>query len=222
MPTNLSMVEAASLPLVLLTAIQAFTEKTKVGPGTKVFIQGGTGGLGSVAIQVAKKLGATVATTVSTKNVETAKALGTDVVVDYRTQRYEDFVSGYDVVLDTLGKAETIRSMKVLRPGGTLVTVVGAPEKSFAKQLGKPFLAPVMQLLSRKERKAAKQAGVEYSFLFMRANGSQLAEWTPAIEAGEVKPLIGETFAFDQLPEVLAQMAAGKSKPGKTVVTVSE
>ena len=143
-------------------------------------------------------------------------------VVDYRTQRYEDFVSGYDVVLDTLGKAETIRSMKVLRPGGTLVTVVGAPEKSFAKQLGKPLLSPLFQRISRKERKAAKQAGVEYSFLFMRANGAQLAEWTPAIEAGEIKPLIGETFAFDQLPEALAQMAAGKSKPGKTVVTVSE
>ena len=109
MPNNLTFAEAASLPLVLLTAIQAFTEKVQIRPGDKVFIQGGAGGAGSIAVQVSKYLGATVATTVSTKNVELARQLGADVVVDYRTQRYEDHVRDYDVVLDTLGKGETVR-----------------------------------------------------------------------------------------------------------------
>lgn len=221
-PSNLSMEEAASLPLVLLTAIQAFTEKSTVRPGTKVFIQGGTGGLGSIAIQVAKHLGATVATTVSTANVELAAKLGADIVIDYRTQNYEDHLSDFDVVLDTLGGNETTRAMKVLAPGGTLISVVAAPDPSFAQQLGKPFLRPVMWWLSRRQRKAAKAAGVNYRFLFMRASGEQLAAYIPAIESGAIQPLIGHTYQFEQLPEALQLSQSGRSNPGKIVVTVGE
>lgn len=221
-PSNLSMKEAASLPLVLLTAIQAFTEKSTVRPGTKVFIQGGTGGLSSIAIQVAKHLGATVATTVSTANVELAAKLGADIVIDYRTQNYEDHLSDFDVVLDTLGGNETTRAMKVLAPGGTLISVVAAPDPSFAQQLGKPFLRPVMWWLSRRQRKAAKAAGVNYRFLFMRASGEQLAAYIPAIESGAIQPLIGHTYQFEQLPEALQLSQSGRSNPGKIVVTVGE
>ena len=221
-PSNLSMEEAASLPLVLLTAIQAFTEKSTVRPGIKVFIQGGTGGLGSIAIQVAKHLGATVATTVSTANVELAAKLGADIVIDYRTQNYEDHLSDFDVVLDTLGGNETTRAMKVLAPGGTLISVVAAPDPSFAQQLGKPFLRPVMWWLSRRQRKAAKAAGVNYRFLFMRASGEQLAAYIPAIESGAIQPLIGHTYQFEQLPEALQLSQSGRSNPGKIVVTVGE
>lgn len=221
-PSNLSMKEAASLPLVLLTAIQAFTEKSTVRPDTKVFIQGGTGGLGSIAIQVAKHLGATVATTVSTANVELAAKLGADIVIDYRTQNYEDHLSDFDVVLDTLGGNETTRAMKVLAPGGTLISVVAAPDPSFAQQLGKPFLRPVMWWLSRRQRKAAKAAGVNYRFLFMRASGEQLAAYIPAIESGAIQPLIGHTYQFEQLPEALQLSQSGRSNPGKIVVTVGE
>ena len=221
-PSNLSMKEAASLPLVLLTAIQAFTEKSTVRPGTKVFIQGGTGGLGSIAIQVAKHLGATVATTVSTANVELAAKLGADIVIDYRTQNYEDHLSDFDVILDTLGGNETTRAMKVLAPGGTLISVVAAPDPSFAQQLGKPFLRPVMWWLSRRQRKAAKAAGVNYRFLFMRASGEQLAAYIPAIESGAIQPLIGHTYQFEQLPEALQLSQSGRSNPGKIVVTVGE
>lgn len=221
-PSNLSMEEAASLPLVLLTAIQAFTEKSTVRPDTKVFIQGGTGGLGSIAIQVAKHLGATVATTVSTANVELAAKLGADIVIDYRTQNYEDHLSDFDVVLDTLGGNETTRAMKVLAPGGTLISVVAAPDPSFAQQLGKPFLRPVMWWLSRRQRKAAKAAGVNYRFLFMRASGEQLAAYIPAIESGAIQPLIGHTYQFEQLPEALQLSQSGRSNPGKIVVTVGE
>lgn len=219
-PRTISMTEAAALPLVMLTAIQAFTEKSQVGPGTKVFIQGGTGGLGSVAIQVAKLLGAHVATTVSTPNVSTAASLGADVIVDYRTQTYEEIISDYDVVLDTLGGPETIRAMKILRPGGTLVSVAGAPEKTIAAELGKPWLAPVFQLLSRKERKAARDLDITYVFLFMRASGAQLAEYHEAVEVGKISPLIGQTFTFDRLPEALELVESGGGKPGKTMVMV--
>lgn len=221
MPANLTYAEAAGLPLVLLTAIQAFTEKAPIKPGDKVFIQGGTGGLGSIAIQVAKHLGATVATTVSTKNVELAKTLGADVVIDYRTQNYEEHISGYDIVLDTLGKGETTRSMKVLAPGGTLVTVVGAPDTDFAAQLGKKALTPVMWFLSRKERAAAKKLGVTYKFLFMRAEADQLKNYTPAIESGAIKPLVAQTLPFDRLEEALNLLAAGKGGPGKIVVEMN-
>ncbi|MCF2706879.1 NADP-dependent oxidoreductase [Arcanobacterium haemolyticum] len=220
MPSNLSFPEAASLPLVLLTAIQAMTEKVQVKPGDKVFIQGGAGGLGSIAIQVAKHLGATVATTVGTKDVELARELGADIVVDYKTQKYEDFVSEFDLVLDTLGRDELFRSMKVLRRGGHMVSVVGAPDTNFARQLGMPYLAPVLWWQSRKVRQAAKEQGVSYDFLFMRANGKQLAEFTPAVESGAIRPLVGHIFDFDSIEDALALSASGKSNPGKIVVSM--
>lgn len=219
-PRGLAPEEAASLPLVLLTAIQAFTEKARVKPGDKVFIQGGSGGLGSVAVQVAKHLGATVATTVSTPNVEVARRLGADVVVDYRTQRYEDHVRDYDVVLDTLGGEETVRSMGVLRRGGSMVSVVGAPDADFARELGKPFLIPVMWALGAKVQREARKRGIGYRFLFMRASGQQLADATPAIESGEISPLVGSVLPFARLEEALEASAAGKGGPGKIVVTM--
>lgn len=221
-PAGLSMAEAASLPLVTLTALQAFTEKTQVGQGTKVFIQGGAGGLGSAAVQIAKMLGATVATTVGTKDTELAKELGADIVVDYRTQRYEDFVSDFDVVLDTLGGAEIECSMKVLRRGGTIVSVIGKPDADLAVELGKPLLKPVMHLLSRKERAAAKRHGVTYKFLFMRADGAQLARIASAVDAGTIKPLVGHTFPFENLREELEQLGKKKVGPGKTVAVLED
>lgn len=223
-PANLTMVEAASIPLVMLTALQAFTEKTKVGPRSKVFIQGGTGGLGSIAIQVAKHLGAFVATTVSTPNVELAKELGADVVVDYRTENYELALSEYDVVLDTLGGDETLRAMKVLAPGGTLVSVVGPPDTSLAEAAGKPWLKPLMFAMSRKPRAAAKKLNVQYKFLLMHADGAKLEEYRPVLESGEIRPVVGSVFAFEDTDQALELAEAGKikgqpkPKPGKIVV----
>lgn len=223
-PTNLSMVEAASIPLVMLTAIQAFTEKTTVGPQSKVFIQGGTGGLGSIAIQVAKHLGAFVATTVSTPNVELAKDLGADVVVDYRTENYEEILRDYDMVLDTLGGDETTRAMKILTPGGTLVSVVGPPDTSLADAANKPWLKPLMFAMSRKARATAKKLNVQYKFLLMHADGAKLDEYRPALESGEIYPVVGSVFAFENVDQALELAEAGKikgqpkPKPGKIVV----
>lgn len=221
LPAGLSYAEAASLPLVLLTAIQAFTEQVQLKPGDRVFIQGGSGGLGSVAIQVAKHFGAHVATTVSTRNVELVKQLGADQVIDYRAERYDEQLRDYDVVLDTLGGAETQRAMRVLRPGGTLVSVSGAPDGSVAQVAKKPLLRPLLQLLSLRERRAAKRLGVNYRFLFMTENGRQLCDFSEALSSGAIKPVIGHTFSFEQLPEAFALLASGKSNPGKIVIEVA-
>ncbi len=218
-PVKIPLAEAAALPLVSLTAVQAFTEKTAVGPGTKVFIQGGAGGLGSIALQVAKMLGATVAVTVGTSDIALAHELGADIVVDYKTQKYEDYVKDFDVVLDTLGGKEINRSMQVLRKGGTIVSVIGSPDVELAAQLGKPFLKPIFYLLSRKERAAARQAGVTYKFLFMRANGEQLTRIAESVDAGFIKPVIGQVIPFNEIPEAL-NPSTPKTNPGKIVAEV--
>lgn len=218
MPATLSFVEAAALPLVMLTAYQAFTEKANIGKGSKVFIQGGAGGLGSVAIQVAKYLGATVATTVSTKDVEFARNLGADIVVDYRTQRYEDMVKDFDFVLDTLGGNESIRAMSVLAPGGKVVSVAGNPSQEMARDIAKPYLTPAMWWLSRKERAAAKRQGVSYEFLFMHESGEQLKQLTPAIENGTIRPQVGEVLSLEQTEQVFR---LGSRKRGKAVIEIA-
>lgn len=222
MPDGLTFAEAAGLPLVLLTAAQAFTETVRVTPGDKVFIQGGTGGLGSMAVQVAAYLGATVATTVSSPSKDLARQLGAEVVIDYHTERYEDVLRDYDVVLDTLGGGETVRAMSVLRPGGTLISVVGPPDPGFARDLGRPLLAPVMRLLSARVRRAAGKRGLVYRFLFMRANGRQLADYTPAVESGRIRPVIGHTVGIGDLTDALGLSASGHSRPGKIVVVAGE
>ena len=153
------MEEAASIPLVGLTAWQALVEVAKVKPGQKVFIQAGSGGVGTFAIQLAKHLGATVATTTSARNADLVKSLGADVVIDYKTQDFEKVLSGYDLVLNSQDTKTLEKSLRVLKPGGQLISISGPPDPAFAKELGlNPFLKIVMRLLSRGVRKKAKPA----------------------------------------------------------------
>ncbi|MFE2944951.1 NADP-dependent oxidoreductase [Streptomyces sp. NPDC059255] len=148
-PATLTMTEAASLPLVALTAWQALVERARAQPGQKVLIHGGAGGLGSIAVQLAKALGAHVASTVSTTKVDLARDLGADVVVDYRTQDFEEVLDGYDVVLDSLGGETLAKSLRVLKPGGTAISVAGPPDPAFARELGaNPLLRLAMTALS--------------------------------------------------------------------------
>lgn len=137
-PSNLTMVEAASLPLVALTAWQALVETAQLKPGQKVFIQAGSGGVGSVAIQLAKHLGAFVATTTSTPNVAWVKDLGADVVIDYRQQDFATELQDYDVVLNSLRKDELQRSLQILKPGGHLVSISGPPRPALPLRAGWP------------------------------------------------------------------------------------
>ncbi|MEE5135630.1 NADP-dependent oxidoreductase [Pseudomonas alliivorans] len=217
-PAQLTMVQAASVPLVALTAWQVLVETAKVKKGQRVLIHAGSGGVGTIAIQLAKHLGAFVATTTSTQNVEWVKALGADVVIDYKTQHFESLLQGYDVVLNSLGSDELEKSLNVLKPGGHLISISGPPTPAFAEQQKlNGVLKQVMRLLSYGIRKKARKQGVAYSFVFMRASGAQLKEVTRLIEAGIIKPILDRTFAFQQTADALAYVEQGRAK-GKVVV----
>ncbi|HEY2500355.1 MAG TPA: NADP-dependent oxidoreductase [Mycobacterium sp.] len=221
-PERLDMTEAASLPLVALTAWQALVVKARVQPGQKVLIHAGSGGLGSIAIQLAKHLGATVATTTSAKNVAWVTDLGADVVIDYKTQDVTAELSGYDLVLDTQGGATLEKSLQVLKPGGAVISVAGPPDPEFAREFGANwFLVQAMRALSFSIRRKAKKRSVTYSFLFMTANGEQLRELGALLDAGVVRPVIDRVFPFDDTLEALAYVESGRSK-GKVVVTMTD
>lgn len=218
-PATLTMAEAASLPLVALTSWQALVERARLRPGQMVLIHAGSGGVGTIAIQLAKHLGATVATTVSAANIDLVKSLGADVVVDYRTQAFETVLRDYDVVLDTLGGQNLIKSLRVLKPGGRLISIAGPPDPAFARELGaNPIIRLAMTALSFQTRRRARRHGVTYSFLFMKASGDQLRELTPLIDAGKIRPVIDRVFPFKETREALAYVEAGRAKAGKVVV----
>lgn len=219
-PANLTMEEAASIPLVGLTAWQALVDVAKVMPGHKVFIQAGSGGVGTFAIQLAKHLGATVATTTSAANADLVRGLGADVVIDYRTQDFEQLLKDYDLVLHSQDAAALEKSLKVLKPGGQVISISGPPDVPFAKALKlNLFFRFVMRMLSRSAMKTAAARGVGYSFLFMRADGAQLAQIAKLIDAGVIRSVVDRVFPFAQTPEALAYVETGRAK-GKVVVSI--
>jgi NADPH:quinone reductase-like Zn-dependent oxidoreductase len=219
-PATLSMAEAASVPLVALTAWQALVEKASVQPGQKVLIHAGSGGVGTYAIQLAKHLGATVATTTGTTNVDWVRDLGADIVIDYKTQDFEKIVKGYDVVLDSQSGDTLAKSLRVLKPGGIAIGIAGPPDPDFARQLGRRVpLLPVMATLSWTTRRAARRRSARYSFLFMRASGAQLEEITKLVESGALRPVVERTYPFHEAPQALAHAESGRSK-GKVVIAM--
>lgn len=220
-PAALSVHEAAAVPLVALAAWQILVERAHVTPGQKVLVHAGAGGLGSTVIQLAKHLGAHVATTANGARAELVRNLGADVVIDYTTQDFSHILSDYDLVVDSVGGENLMKSLTVLKPGGLVIGVTGPPDAGFAKQLGapKPFEF-VLSFLSRKVRRAATKLGVRYSFFFMHASGTQLQELAALYDAGHMRPVIDSTFTFDQTLEALAYVENGKSKAGKVVVTL--
>ncbi|MFB6420061.1 MULTISPECIES: NADP-dependent oxidoreductase [Bradyrhizobium] len=221
-PKNISMEEAASIPLVGLTAWQALVEVGQLKPGQKVFIQAGSGGVGTFAIQLAKHLGAIVATTTSAKNAELVKSLGADLVIDYKTQDFEKVLSDYDLVLHSQDAEALGKSLRVLKPGGLLISITGPPDPEFAKRQGMNlFLRLVMRLLSRGARKKARSLGVHFSFLFMRAQGQQLSEITSLIESGVIRPVVDKVFPFEKTGDALAYVETGRAK-GKVAIAVRQ
>lgn len=219
-PKNLSMEESASIPLVGLTAWQVLIERANLEKGQKVLIHAGSGGVGTFAIQLAKHLGATVATTTSTANVELVQHLGADIVIDYKKEIFEKILNGYDVVLNSLDKETLEKSLEVLKPGGKLISISGPPDVAFAEKTGLNwFLRQATRLLSFGIRKKAKAHGVSYSFLFMRANGEQLRRITPLLEAGTIRPIIDRVFPFEATNEALKYLEKGRAK-GKVVIKV--
>lgn len=220
-PESLTLHEAAAVPLVALAAWQILVDRAQVKPGQKVLVHAGAGGLGSTLIQLAKHLGATVATTTSTATEELVKSLGADIVIDYTKDDFSTVLSAYDLVLDSLGGKNLEKSLRVLKPGGLAIGVAGPPDAGFAKQLGAPaFMGVVLNVLSRKVRKQAKRLGVRYEFFFMQANGTQLRELGALYDGGQLRPVIDRTFPFDQTPEAMAYVEQGRTKAGKVVVSV--
>ncbi|MBB4126971.1 NADPH:quinone reductase-like Zn-dependent oxidoreductase [Xanthomonas translucens] len=221
-PGNLGMEEAASVPLVALTAWQALVGTARLQKGQKVLIHAGSGGVGSIAIQLAKHLGAYVATTTGTDNVGWVKALGADLVIDYRTQDFETVVHGYDVVLNSLGSDVLEKSLRVLKPGGTLISISGPPDPDFAVRQGLAWpLRLAIRLLSGAIRRKARRKGVGYTFLFMTANGEQLRQIGALIEAGIIRPVLDRVFPLEETAQALAYVESGRAK-GKVVIKVGQ
>jgi NADPH:quinone reductase-like Zn-dependent oxidoreductase len=217
-PANLDSVQAASIPMVALTSWQALKERTNLKPGQKVFIPAGSGGIGTFAIQLAKHLGAKVGTTTSTANVDLVRSLGADEVVDYKKQAFEDVLRDYDAVLGTVRGDELEKSLRILKPKSTIVSLIGPPDAAFARARGMNFfMVALFRFLSRKIIRLSKKRGVTYSFLFVRPDGSQLAEIGELLKSGRIRPVIDKSFPFEQAKEALAYLERGRAK-GKVVV----
>jgi NADPH:quinone reductase-like Zn-dependent oxidoreductase len=195
-PKTLSHAEAASVPLAGLTAWQALITRGKLKAGDKVLIHAGSGGVGTFAIQIAKHFGAYVATTCSAHNAELVRSLGADVVIDYKTEAFDELLSDYDLVFDMLGGDTLARSFKVLKKGGTMISIKGQDTD-----------------------KRAPTFGVHFEWFLMEPDGAMLGELASLIDAGAVTPVIGRTFPMEQSAAAYEELANGHSV-GKIVVTI--
>jgi alcohol dehydrogenase len=217
-PASLDMVHAASVPLVALTAWQAFHDEFKLHRGQKVLVHAGSGGVGVFAIQIAKHLGANVATTTGTANVEWVRSLGADRVIDYRKQDFAQQLDDIDLVLDTIGGETLEKSFEVLKPHGTIVSISGPPDPAFAKSIGANFfVATAMRLMSRRIRRLAEKRRMHYQFFFMHPSGKQLRKIAALIDAGELRTVVDRVFPFAQAKDALAYVESGHAK-GKVVI----
>ena len=185
-----------------------------------VIIERHSGGVGTFAIQLAKHAGATVATTTSAVNAGLVRSLGADVVIDYQKDDFAQVLRDYDVVLQSLDKVTLEKSLRVLKPGGQLISVSGPPDAAFARTIGAPWiLRMVMGALSYGIKTKARRRQVNYSFLFMRANGRQLTEITSLIDDGIIRPVVDRVFPFASTKEAMTYVEAGRAK-GKVVVSL--
>jgi alcohol dehydrogenase len=218
-PARASFEEAASIPLAGLTALQALREAAGLREGQRVLVHAGAGGVGSLAIQIGKILGLRVATTTSTRNVELVRGLGADEVIDYT--RREPLPEDLDAVFDTLGGASELASIAAVRRGGTVVGIGGLPDAAFAREWLPAWVRPALWLLTGKRRRAAARRGVTFTYLFMRPDGAELAELAGWIDAGKLRPLLHETFAFTPggVRDAFRELEGGHAR-GKIVVTI--
>jgi alcohol dehydrogenase len=220
-PANVTHEEAASLPLVALTAWQALVQIGKLRADQRVLIHAGSGGVGTVAIQLARHLGATIFTTVGQRNVELVKRLGADFPIDYRSVRFEDVARDCDLVLDSAGGDTLVRCFECVRPGGVVVSIGSTPSAAFARSWGlNPVIILAISVMSRKATAAARRHKARYEYLFMRADGEQLREITGLVESGVIKPLVDKVFPLEQVRDALAYSESGRAT-GKVVIKVA-
>jgi NADPH:quinone reductase-like Zn-dependent oxidoreductase len=217
-PANLDFVQAATIPMVGLTSWQALKERAQIKPGQKVFIPAGAGGIGTFAIQLAKYLGAKVATTTSAGNVALVRSLGADEVIDYKKQEFEEVLRDYDAVLGTVRGDSITKSLQILKPKSKVVSLIGPPDAAFGRARRMNFfMVFLFGLLSCKMIRRARKRHAEYSFLFVHPDGDQLTEIAKLLDAGTIRPVIDKVFPFNQAKEALAYLNKGRAK-GKVVV----
>lgn len=220
-PTKASFAEAATVPLVGLTAWQALVSLGKIKAGTNVLVHGGAGGVGIFAIQIAKYFGAHVTTTAGTADLEFVRELGADVVIDYRNEDFTRTSRKFDLVLDGVGGETLLKSFDVTKSGGQIIGIVGPADPAFARELGaNPIVAFIIKMLSRSVLSKAAKHGVTYRFLFMKPNGTQLSQLTKLIDSGDLKSFVGKTFPFDLADKALVELVQGKVRRGKVVVVL--
>lgn len=216
-PDYLSDIEAAAVPLTALTIMQAL-DLMKAESGKTIFISGGTGSVGAMAIPIAKAKGLTVITNGSGANRDRVIELGASRFIDYKTEDYVNTLSDIDYILDTLGGNETEKQMKIMKKGGKLVSLRAMPNGSFAKRMNLPkWKQFLLGIAGRKFDKLADKYGVSYDFIFVESNGEQLQEVADLFESLKIKPSIDEVYPFEQINSALDKVANGRSK-GKTVI----
>lgn len=220
-PKNLSFEEAAAIPLVGLTSYQALHDIMLIQPNQKVLIQAGSGGIGTIAIQIAKNLGAFVATTTSQKNTALVRSLGADLVIDYKTEDFTD-LKDYDHVFDTQGGQTLADAFKIIKAGGNVVTISGLPTAQFAKEAGLPlWKRGLFAIASRRLTNLAKKRAASYTFLFMKPSGQQLQLLTEMIEQGQIKPIVDRIFPLAAIQEAFAYSKAGHAR-GKIILKIAD
>ena len=218
-PAAVSHAQAAALPLVGLTTLQGFA-RVKARAGQRILIHAGAGGIGTFAVQYARHLGLEVTTTTSSKNADFVKSLGADRVIAYDRENYLGAGGGYDIVYDTLGGAFTVDAFKVVKRGGAVISLSGPPDRDFARREGKGLLVrAAVWLMSRKVYAASAEAGASYCWFFTEPSGEQLREIAGLVDSGAIKPVIDREFAFEQLPDALTYLEAGRAR-GKVVLKV--
>lgn len=219
-PKNFSFEEAASIPLVGLTTYQALHDIMHLQKGQKILIHAGSGGVGTFAIQLAKIMGATVTTTASEAGANLVKSLGADEIINYKTEKFEEILTNYDAVFDTIGGTTLEKSFNIIKSGGNIVSVSGTPNARFGKEFGSGFFKTLLfSLASKKLTALEKKHNAQYSFLFMKPSGDQLRTIANYIEAGKIKPVIDRVFSFEDAQKAMEYSEAGRAK-GKIIVKI--
>lgn len=220
LPSNLNFKTAAAAALTGLTAYQALHEDLHARAGETLFIPGGSGSFGQLAIPLAKAMGLTVIVSGNARAKERTLAIGADQYLDYRTENYWETLSQVDYVIDTLGAGELTHELAIIKPGGRLLSLKAGPNKQFAMSYGLPKWKQVLfGLAGAKFDREARQAGVSYGFMFVRASGEQLREVTSVIEANNIVPAVDpKAFSLADVNDALHYVKEGHPK-GKVLLS---
>ena len=220
-PEYLSFNEAAAIPLTALTAYQAL-DILQVKSGETLFISGGSGGFGAMAVPLAKARGIKVITNGSLENKERVLALGAEQFLDYKTEDYAQLLHDVDGVIDTIGGKDTEKQFSILKQGGKLVSLKGIPNGRFAKKMGLPLWKQwVFGFAGRSFDNMAKKRNQEYHFIFVQSSGEQLSEIAKVLEENQIKPSIDSIYSFEDIAKALVKVDKGSSR-GKTIVEISK